>query len=261
MRKIARRLTALLTVMLLLISCSAAVYADTYHDLRDDEIELLLPDSWACDEIDKDLSEGMSYEWIVEAYDGTIEDSDMWLELYYMHDFIGGVEEYSITEAEDAMEYFDLYGKAALETLYEELDWGGTVEIGTPLFYDGEMSSQLMVPVEGVYGDGSDFYNLIFLDCETDYEAQEDGSRAVVHMIKMKRAEKKKPEQKWKERKSADRDFSRKSPGEAPKKAMISEERYMESLRTLRRSGILTKEEMQDMLERHERNRGYKRSK
>lgn len=57
MRKIARRLTALLTVMLLLISCSAAVYADTYHDLRDDEIELLLPDSWACDEIDKDLSE------------------------------------------------------------------------------------------------------------------------------------------------------------------------------------------------------------
>lgn len=40
-----------------------------------------------------------------------------------------------------------------------------------------------------------------------------------------------------------------------------SEERYMESLRTLRRSGLLTKEEMQDMLERYERNRNYKRSK
>ena len=39
-----------------------------------------------------------------------------------------------------------------------------------------------------------------------------------------------------------------------PRKAMTSEERYMESLRTLHKSGLLTKEELRDMLERHDRN-------
>ena len=50
-------------------------------------------------------------------------------------------------------------------------------------------------------------------------------------------------------------DFARKTEDmNVPRKAMTSEERYMESLRTLHKSGLLTTEEMRDMLERHDRN-------
>ena len=343
MRKTSKRLMALFVVLLVMVSGSAVAYADTYHGLRDDNIDLLLPDSWECEEVDKFTSEGESYEWIAETHEGISDDSELWMDLYYMHDIISETEAYSITELEKAKVYFDSYGKAAIETLYSELNWGESVKIGEPSFYEGEMSSQFIVPVEGDYGDGTVFHHLIYLDCETNFDFNNDSGRAVVHMIKMfyrsdefpmdeadmKTAEsiadnccdygyyedgyfgkgdgigsgifdfisivlpllvvipgiiaagakklpdlldrkptkpkKVKPipmpaEKRSSEKKATDRALIKK-PVESnmPRKAMTSEERYLQSLHTLRKSGLLTREEMADMLERHERNRSSRR--
>ncbi len=354
MRKTLKRLTALLAVLLVMVSGSAVVYADTYHELRDTEIELLLPDSWEYDEIEKSLSEGYSYEWIADVYENVSDDNGLWMGLYYMHDFIGGAEVCNITGDDDGQEYFDLYGKAAIETLYDELDWGESIEFGEVSLYEGEYGDQLMVPIEGDYGDGTTFYHVIYLDCETVYEENEDGERAVVHMIKMfyrgdellmdeadiktaeeiadnfydygyyengyfgkddgigseifdfiltilpfvvlipgmiaagikklpdllgesdsaskkNKQEKKKPTPMPAEKKSFGKKRRKQMTAETkrlerkpavssgPKKAMTSEERYLQSLHTLRKSGLLTREEMADMLERHERNRNSRR--
>jgi len=352
-RKTSKRLMALFVVLLVMVSGSAVAYADTYHGLRDDNIDLLLPDSWECEEVDKFTSEGESYEWIAETHEGISDDSELWMDLYYMHDIIGGADVCNITGDDDGQEYFDLYGKAAIETLYDELDWGESIEFGEVSLYEGEYGDQLMVPIKGDYGDGTVFDNVIYLDCETVYEANEDGKRAVVHMIKMfyrgdelpmdaediKTAEeiadnfydygyyekgyfgkggmgselfdfiltilpfvvlipgmiaagikklpdllgesdsvskknkqkKKKPTpmpaeessfgKKGRKQMTAEiKRFERKpAVSSSPKKAMSSEERYMESLHTLRKSGLLTREEMADMLERHERNRNSRR--
>ncbi len=364
MKRALKRTAVWLMVMLIMISGSAAVYADTYHELRDTEIELLLPDSWEYDEIEKSLSEGYSYEWIAETYEDFDSDNGLCMDLYYMHDFIGGAEVCNITGDDDGREYFELYGKAAIETLYDELDWGESIEFGEVSLYEGEYSNQLMVPIEGDYGDGTVFDHVIYLDCEMLYEANDDGERAVVHMIKMfyrgdelpmdaadiktaeeiadnfydygyyengyfgkgngigseifefiltilpfvvlipgmiaagikklpdllgesetiskkSRPKKKKPTPMPTEKKSFGRKESKRRSAEikqlesksmkessfgravdsGPKKAMTSEERYLQSLHTLRKSGLLTREEMVDMLERHERNKSYKRSK
>ncbi|MBR6798748.1 MAG: hypothetical protein IKM63_01625, partial [Firmicutes bacterium] len=90
MRKTLKRVTALLAVLLAMVSGSVVVYADTYHELRDTEIELLLPESWECDEVDRSISEGYSYEWIAETHEDIDDDPELWKDLYYMHDFIGG---------------------------------------------------------------------------------------------------------------------------------------------------------------------------
>lgn len=353
MRKTLKRLTALLAVLLVMASGSAVVYADTYHELRDTEIELLLPESWECDEVDRSISEGYSYEWIAETYEDIDDDSELWMDLYYMHDFIGGTEVCNITGDDDGQEYFDLYGRDAIETLYDELDWGESIEFGEVSLYEGEYGDQLMVPIKGDYGDGTVFDNVIYLDCETVYEANEDGARAVVHMIKMfyrsdelpmdaadiktaeeiadnfydygyyekgyfgkggmgseifdfiltilpfvvlipgmiaagikklpdllgesdsaskkNKQEKKKPTPMPAEKKSFGKKRRKQMTAEikrlerkpavssGPKKAMTSEERYLQSLHTLRKSGLLTREEMADMLERHERNRSSRR--
>ena len=361
MRKTLKRLTALLAVLLVMVSGSAVVYADTYHELRDTEIELLLPDSWEYDEVDRSVSEGYSYEWIADVYENVNDDSELWMGLYYMHDFIGGADVCNITGDDDGQEYFGLYGKDAIETLYDELDWGESIEFGEVSLYEGEYGDQLMVPIEGDYGDGTTFYHVIYLDCETVYEENEDGERAVVHMIKMfyrndelpmdaadiKTAEeiadnfydygyyekgyfgkggmgseifdfiltilpfvvlipgmiaagikklpdllgesertskknkqkKKKPTpmpvekssfgkkgrkqmmseiKKYERKPMKDRSLER-AIDSGSKKAMTSEERYLQSLHTLRKSGLLTREEMADMLERHERNRNSRR--
>ncbi len=348
MKKILKRTTAWLMVMFVMLSGSTVVYADTYHDFRDTEIELVLPDSWKCDEVDKFTSEDASYEWIAEAYEDIDDDSELWMNLYYMHDFIGGTDAYYITDTDDGQEYYERYGKAAIETLYTELDWGESVDIGEMSLYDGEYGAQLVVPIEGDYDDGTVFHHTIYLDCETNYETNKDGERAVVHMIKMfyrnddkpldeedieiaeaiandcydygyyengyfgkadgigseifdliltvlpflivipgiiaagikklpdllgnerVRPKKKKPILMSDKKKSFGRKEGKRDSEEikrlerkpvasnGPRKAMSSEERYMESLRTLRKSGLLTREEMVDMLERHEKNKAIK---
>lgn len=352
MNKRKRYIAAWIIVLLVMMPVRAAVYADTYdelHELRDTEIELLLPESWECDEIGKNISSGEIYEWIAETYNDE-EDDGLCMDLYYMHDDIGESQSFDMSEKDSALKYYDAYGESNLETLFLELDWIENATIGEVSYFEGNYNYMLKVPVKGFDADGYDYYGIVYMDGVKNYEnstivhrimlfykhygeLKETQSKTAEHIadnfydygyyeggyfgkdsgidfeglsfiltfgiillgiigtaiekipellgksrkkskkkkekksdpaapVKMKRIDKKRAEQKWSEKKISGSNSYRKTvESNEPRKAMSSEERYMESLRTLRKSGLLTKEEMQDMLERHERNKSKRRSK
>ena len=352
MKKRTRRMAAWIVALLVMMPAGAVVYADTYdelHELRDTEIELLLPETWECNEVGKEISSGEICEWIAETYDDA-EDDCLYMDLYYMHDGIGESQSFDMSEKDSALEYYDAYGESNLETLFLELDWIENVSIGEVAYFEGNYNSMLKIPVKGFDSDGYDYYGIVYMDGVKNYENStivhrimlfykdygelnktqlntaehiadnfydygyyEDGyfgkdsgldfeglsfiltfgiillgiiGTAIEKIpeflgknskkrkkkkekksdpaapVKMKRIDKKRAEQRWSEQKAAGSNSYRKTvESKETRKAMSSEERYMESLRTLRKSGLLTKEEMQDMLERHERNKSKRRSK
>lgn len=323
MKKILKRTAAWTVALLVMVFSGAAAYADTYHGLRDDEIELILPDSWECDEISTGTSEGEPYELIAETYDDSGKTL-LSMDLYYMHDSIGEQENYGMSEKASAMEYFDLYGGITLETLLSELEWIESAAIGEPLYFSGEFTSMLEIPIEGVDIYGDDFSDTVYMDCVKNYDNQtmvhrillfyntdgsplDEGEKKTAEYISdnfydygyyddgyfnggsdfseifdillmalplviaipgiiaagVKKLSGLLGEKPAGSKKPAGTKKTKPAPipagSSSTRKAMSSEERYMESLRTLRKSGLLTKEEMADMLARHERNRSKRR--
>lgn len=354
--KNSRRFIIWITALVLLVSTGTLAYADSYHDVRDGEISFYLPDRWESEEIDPSESEGLPYEEIIYAYDDTWP-STLEMQVFFMADDSQGEEFFYLDESEAvAMDYYEKYGKAALETLYGNLEAIGDMTIGQPAYFEGEWNSFIKVPVTGTYipegeteavplqdviylgveipeigepmvhqilmfffADGTvidgnaaktvegvvnEFYDYGYADImagvsdgssDSDWGDDSEGgfdSDILIGLISMvgtlagvlaagiviarklrnrlRREGIDLPKKQRKSRKKEERqahdhiqqtiranEINRRD----GRRTSDAEARYFQSLETLRKSGLLTREEMRDMLERHERSNRWNRKR
>lgn len=349
MKRIMRRIIAWTAVLFIMIFSCAVVYGEEYYDLRNGDISLVLPDNWVYNESEPEESEGLPYEMIAQAFCDDEDAVPLCVDIFFMSESIPHNESYYIDEGEEeALRYYEKYGRETLETLYNNVGWTTSVTIGEPEYYSSQWNSFLVVPVSGMDIEGDSYSDIVYLTCGMIYGDEEEtivhriltfyndegkvltaedletvkriaddfydygyyeeplfggafgedtdgfsvilgimctaisvlvAGIGIVNNLKKKlewkregkpkqppkRKDKMKPEKvkKFTTKVSHDHigDIVRKNQIDRKdgRRTSTSEERYMESLRTLRKSGLLTREEMQDMLERHERNISYRR--
>lgn len=154
---------AAIIVILLAVSVLSPVAAEDtmeYRSLRGGEISLSLPQSWGIEELDT-VSEDGSYEAIFRASDG-----DLQIELDYCitHD----AEYIFLTSEDETQEYFDDYGKAALEKYYDEEYPDISVEFAEPVYFEGEWDHYMTVEVNlSETGSGSGQTQVAYLSGQT----------------------------------------------------------------------------------------------
>lgn len=185
-----RRIAAILLGLLLAVSAGTCAYAfegGTYHDFRDGDITLYLPDGWSSNEIAHSESEDRPYERIADAWDdkagGTLR-----LSIYYlMDDALQDDYVYFDDDEVGAMEYFENYGRNAIDTLYAGLpEAGGSVQAqwsqSDPVFFNGEWNGFLTLHVTGspaIEGEAAGgFVHTVYLTAK-----MADDSEKVVHNV------------------------------------------------------------------------------
>lgn len=186
-----RRFIVIVMGMILAVSAATGAYAftgGTYHDFRDGDITLFLPDNWSSTEKYSSESEGRPYEMIGHAeHDGT-GGFMLSLDLYYlMDDALTDDYVYFHDDEADAMAYYENYGRNAIDTLYT-----GLPEIGMsaqsqwtqsePTFFNGEWNGFLIINVTGSAeneeGTVENFAHTVYLTAEMS-----DDSEKVVHNV------------------------------------------------------------------------------
>lgn len=159
------------------LSGAVISYAERYYELRNDDISLDLPDDWECDEIDEEFTDDMDCEQIAVAHDNSGK-SELAMDMYYSDDDVGEYEWFYIgSDADGVMEYFDKYGKAAVERLYEEICFG-SVSIGEPGVFEGDYNNFLTVPVNAKTPDGTATSDVVYLTCDMT-----DDDEEVIHKM------------------------------------------------------------------------------
>lgn len=183
MRKIFRKTVTLRQIIIWTIAITFALsgtvisYAEEYYDLRDGNIALTFPDGWECDEIDEDLSDDMESEQIAIARDNSGK-SELSMNMYYADDDVVEYEWFYLgSDADEIMEYFDSYGKAAVERLYTERGFA-SVSIGEPGVFEGEYNNFLTVPVSTTAADGTAISDIVYLTCDMTNDGEE-----VIHQM------------------------------------------------------------------------------
>lgn len=341
-KRYAKRTVALLMGIVMMLASGSAVFAlegGMYHDFRDGEISLYLPESWSSEEISTAESREKQYEKLLEAWDDTGE-SGLHLDMYIMAEEVLRNDYVYFDDDEDAaLEYYEDYGSTALDELYfERLDseagsgiltstWGAE----WPVFFDGQLNGFLVTEMKGnVQYEAmppEDLEHTIYLTAKMT-----DDSELVVHNILVfhndddtalteqqaqlaqeiadefydygygDRMTGAKPDDsmwgaglgmssgdemdvimtlligivsilaplgiivgviviiaKRAAGRTGQKAERRSTVQMRTREAESAEKRYFESLQTLHKAGLLTKEELRDMLERHERSRARQR--
>lgn len=180
LRKLTGKAIIWLTAAVFVLAGSVLAYADEYIEVKDGDISFVLPDGWVCNEIYDEDSEDSACEQIAEVYDET-ENSSLNMELYYARD---EVDEYdwiyfrSDEDIYDAMEYFDKYGKTAVQDIYAERIWSQKLSIGEPELYEAEYCGFLVIPVNRVNDDGENLSEVVYLTCDMTNDEKE-----VIHKV------------------------------------------------------------------------------
>lgn len=164
-------------VITFVLSGAVISYAENYYELRNADILLDLPDDWECDEIDEEFTDDMDCEQIAVAHDNSGK-SELAMDMYYSDDDVGEYEWFYIgSDADEVMAYFDKYGKAAVESLYEEIGFG-SVSIGEPGVFEGDYNNFLTVPVNAKTPDGTVTSDVVYLTCNMT-----DDDEEVIHKM------------------------------------------------------------------------------
>lgn len=162
MKKVLRHAAAVLFTMLMIFLMTICSYAEEYYYVRDSNISIEMPDGWEVTEISADESKGKPYEHIMSAKEKKAENP-LQLDIYFSW---GEMKDdgyvYFHGDAEQAMEYYDTYGRDAVSQIYDtmlrEADQNEGVTYGEPVFFDGEWDGFLKIPVSisaDINGDGS----------------------------------------------------------------------------------------------------------
>ena len=159
------RITVFLCMLLLISATAAGAYAETYYfECRDGGISIYKEsgwDSWQIAEVDKTESSGKPFEHIMTAAENGISDPLMF-DIYFSADAMtDGDYVYFYSDENDALDYYDKYGKNALVQLYTEqiasADPGAQITYGTPVFTEYQWNSFLktdIVMTADLDGDG-----------------------------------------------------------------------------------------------------------
>lgn len=152
-------------MLLLIFATASGAYAETYYfECRDGGISIYKEsgwDSWQIAEVDKTESSGKPFEHIMTAAENGISDPLMF-DIYFSADAMtDGDYVYFYSDENDALDYYDKYGKNALVQLYTEqiasADPGAQITYGTPVFTEYQWNSFLktdIVMTADLDGDG-----------------------------------------------------------------------------------------------------------
>ena len=155
------RIFAVLFIALtFLASASLAYGASSLYSVRDEKIEIELPDEWTIVEEDVSNSEGMA-EKILTA---SVEQSNYMLDLNVFFikedtdDYI-----YFLEDKPAAMYYYDTYGKDIVEEFYADRGDYELLSLSEPEVYDGEWISFLKITATVQNAGGPPYEELIYL--------------------------------------------------------------------------------------------------
>ena len=149
------RITVFLCMLLLIFATASGAYAETYYfECRDGRISIYREsgwDSWQIAEVDKAESSGNPFEHIMTAAENGISDPLMF-DIYFSDAAaLDGDYVYFYGDENDALEYYDKYGKNALVQLYAEqiasADPDAQITYGTPVFTEYQWNSFLKTDV------------------------------------------------------------------------------------------------------------------
>ena len=136
------RITVFLCMLLLIFATASGAYAETYYfECRDGRISIYREsgwDSWQIAEVDKAESSGNPFEHIMTAAESGSIDPLMF-DIYFSDAAaLDGDYVYFYGDENDALDYYDKYGKNALVQLYAEqiasADPDAQITYGTPVF-------------------------------------------------------------------------------------------------------------------------------
>ena len=159
------RISVFLCMLLLMFSSASSAYAETDHyECRDGRISIYKEsgwDSWQITEVDKAESSGRPFEHIMTAEENGSTDTLMF-DMYFSADAaLDGDYVYLYGDENEALDYYDKYGKNALVQLYTEqiasADPGAQITYGTPAFTEYQRNSFLKTDIvirSDIDGDG-----------------------------------------------------------------------------------------------------------
>ncbi|MGN0703264.1 MAG: hypothetical protein ACI4LD_01760, partial [Lentihominibacter sp.] len=142
-KRILPAVAAVLGIIMVFASASAA-FADTYYNVRDDRIELYMPESWDVEEYNEEEVLPEKFSYILDAYDS---DTGMSLRMYYVYE---EADEYIYlgSSEDEVMSYYDDYGKSTVERLCREERAYENAVTSQPEFFDGEWNSFAVVDAD-----------------------------------------------------------------------------------------------------------------
>lgn len=149
------RITVFLCMLLLIFATASGAYAETYYfECRDGRISIYREsgwDSWQIAEVDKAESSGNPFEHIMTAAESGSIDPLMF-DIYFSDAVaLDGDYVYFYGDENDALDYYDKYGKNALVQLYAEqiasADPDAQITYGTPVFTEYQWNSFLKTDV------------------------------------------------------------------------------------------------------------------
>ena len=149
------RITVFLCMLLLIFATASGAYAETYYfECRDGRISIYREsgwDSWQIAEVDKAESSGNPFEHIMTAAESGSIDPLMF-DIYFSDAAaLDGDYVYFYGDENDALDYYDKYGKNALVQLYAEqiasADPDAQITYGTPVFTEYKWNSFLKTDV------------------------------------------------------------------------------------------------------------------
>ncbi len=199
-----KRTLAMLLGIVMALSTGTASYAfegGEYHDFRDGEISIYLPEGWLSEEAEG--SEAIAstrpaivgfeggqppkYEQIMKAHDEEGQ-SGLNLSIYYTSEDTQGDYIYFDDDKNEAEWYYENYGFNAIDRLYEEvLGWplanatGSSWTVSDPEFFKGQWNGFLVVNGEG--NTNNDDENMVFNHTIYLTAQMTDDSKTVVHML------------------------------------------------------------------------------
>ena len=142
-------------MLLMIFATASSAYAETYYyECRDGRISIYREsgwDSWQIAEIDKAESSGMPFEHIMTAEESGSADP-LTFDVYFSDDAaLDGDYVYFYGDENAALDYYDKYGKNALEQLYTEqiasADPGAQITYGMPVFSEYQWNSFLKTDI------------------------------------------------------------------------------------------------------------------
>lgn len=152
-------------MLLLIFATASGAYAETYYfECRDGRISIYREsgwDSWQIAEVDKAESSANPFEHIMTAAESGSIDPLMFDIYFSAAAALDGDYVYFYGDENDALDYYDKYGKNALVQLYTEqiasADPGAQITYGTPVFTEYQWNSFLktdIVMTADLDGDG-----------------------------------------------------------------------------------------------------------
>lgn len=314
------RLAAAALAAALMLVMTIAAYAETYYNVRDDSISLLLPETWEVEEYDEEIVGEGELEHVFDAGD---PEGSLHMEMYYSFE---PTDEYLYLRdsEEDTLNYYEKYGEKVLEQLIYDVKNEAGAALEQAGYFNGEWNSFVVVPVDTdkngqaeqmIYltarmtddsaklchqimifdnMDGSalsdadkeqaekvadgfydyDYYNVIagsMPERYTDYKGDSDDNIIgsvisiivplavlIVLLIKLSKKIRSRRSQSGQINQSSKSSKSGQiiqsiRPDSSGRWEDAAEQRYIRSLETLRKSGLLTKAEMQEMVNKHKR--------